>query len=115
MDNKLGNGKKEKQGPERIKRRKRTAEGAERVTEAVVKHVTEGTKQKEAREIDGDLCHTRDCQYKNSDKTTEIRKRSKKSESLSANKHGGSNNLQTGKELQWQKNCKDELESGCRI
>lgn len=74
-DNKLGRGKKERRRPERIERRKRTAGGAESVTGTAVKHMTEGKRQEQAKEIDKVLCQTRDCQYKKTDKNTEIRER----------------------------------------
>lgn len=80
-DNKLGRGKKERQGPERIERRKRTAGGAESVTGTAAKHMAEGKRQKQAKETAEVLCQTRDCQYKKTDKNTEIRKRPEKLES----------------------------------
>ena len=59
-------------------REERTAGGAESVTGTAAKRMTKGKKQKQAEEIDEVLCQARDCQYKKTDKNTEIRKRPEK-------------------------------------
>ena len=115
LDNKLGRGKNERQGPERIERRRRTAGGAERVTGTVAKHDRRKEVKASKRDWWGPVSNQGLPIQKDWQKHRDQKKTWEGRIMLRANERGGSSSLQTGKELWWQRNRIRQRWAGSRI